>query len=432
MTRDREELIAYVRRHHAPVHGIALDLPPDDLEVLRDIVGRARIVGVGESWHYSHEILSVEHRIIRFLVEQLGFNAVIFEGSLPGSEYVDSYALGGAGTAATILRKFGQPMWLNVESVALINWIRSYNAAVPTAKKVRVFGMDPVYPAAAITSVLAYFNRVDPDRTIPHRALIARVEKGMRSIPVGSLVKSAVWGSTAVCDQLSTTEREQYRSSFADLVAALELNRAKYIFSSSITEYEWIHRQAIVVLQAYNVNSVRTRSLSEGNEARDFAFAENLFWLMAQLGPDTRAVIAAHNMHVAKEPFRSTVDGPPVNAQGTHLAKWMPHDYIAIGTAVGRGRIRGMENEFTGFAQYDADKRALVESSTDMALEELGQEYFLTKVPSNLKWTMEPHILRSHLDPQPQYTLARSFDALFYLDHIAKTEPPLFPDAAPG
>lgn len=46
-----------------------------DLEPLKEIVGDARVVGIGESAHRVHEPYQLRHRLLRFLVSELGFAA---------------------------------------------------------------------------------------------------------------------------------------------------------------------------------------------------------------------------------------------------------------------------------------------------------------------------------------------------------------------
>lgn len=48
----------------------------DDLEPLREVVGNARLVGLGETAHYSAEMTQLRDRITRLLVTELGFSAL--------------------------------------------------------------------------------------------------------------------------------------------------------------------------------------------------------------------------------------------------------------------------------------------------------------------------------------------------------------------
>jgi erythromycin esterase len=42
-------------------------------------VANAEVVGLGESTHAAHEQFAVMHRIVRFLVEEMGFRCVALE-----------------------------------------------------------------------------------------------------------------------------------------------------------------------------------------------------------------------------------------------------------------------------------------------------------------------------------------------------------------
>lgn len=49
----------------------------DDLEPLRDIIGEARVVAIGEGAHFVSEFASARIRLLRFLVERCGFTMLV-------------------------------------------------------------------------------------------------------------------------------------------------------------------------------------------------------------------------------------------------------------------------------------------------------------------------------------------------------------------
>src|SRR5687767_7578600 len=59
--------------------GISPTLPVADLEPLRGIVGDARFVALGESTHTSEGYYQAKARVIRFMIEHMGFRVVTFE-----------------------------------------------------------------------------------------------------------------------------------------------------------------------------------------------------------------------------------------------------------------------------------------------------------------------------------------------------------------
>src|SRR5215472_7727229 len=99
----RSAFVSWARQSARPLS--VTDPAPDDadLAVLADIVGDARVVGIGESWHRTHELLSLKSRLARYLVERLGFTAIVFTGSLPGSNRIDAYVAGADGDPAALL-----------------------------------------------------------------------------------------------------------------------------------------------------------------------------------------------------------------------------------------------------------------------------------------------------------------------------------------
>lgn len=80
-----------------------LDDDLDDLTSLADMVGDARIVALGENAHFVHEFYLARHRIVRFLVERLGFRAFCLESGLVEGFAVNDWVRGGAGDLDRLL-----------------------------------------------------------------------------------------------------------------------------------------------------------------------------------------------------------------------------------------------------------------------------------------------------------------------------------------
>src|SRR5215510_7894342 len=76
-----------------------------DLEPLRDIVGDARVVAIGESTHRIHEFYQIRHRLARFLMTRLGFTGFVMESGFPEGLSADRWVAGGPGDIDTILRR---------------------------------------------------------------------------------------------------------------------------------------------------------------------------------------------------------------------------------------------------------------------------------------------------------------------------------------
>lgn len=92
-----------LRRSAVPLSGLWPRLGFDDFRPLAAIIGEARVVGLGEAAHGAGEIFTVKHRLIEYLVVELGFTGVAFEASYAGCQPIDEYVRHGRGVAAEAL-----------------------------------------------------------------------------------------------------------------------------------------------------------------------------------------------------------------------------------------------------------------------------------------------------------------------------------------
>jgi erythromycin esterase len=413
----RATFLERARKTRSLVHSLDLDADIADLRPLDAIVGDARVVGIGESWHSAHELVSLRHRMVRYLVERRGFNLLIFEGSVAGAEMVDRYVKGGDGDPALVLRYFEQAMWLNRETAGFLVWLRTFNATRSLCDRVGVCGMDVAPPTAALTSITGYLKRVDPRYSIPAEELVDHFNASCHGMPLSSTTRAAIWGATEVFEKLGSSARMQVRAALATIASRLLEMRKTYETSSSVDELRWVTRHAVVAVQACDVLAARLKSPREANYLRDLAFSENVAWLLDHGHPKSKAVIFGHNIHMAKEAFRSFDSEQLVTSLGERLAKWYGRSYVAIGSSVGTGRLSATPGMVDVAAAANSRRESSLRS-IDAVLEELGENGFLLALPADLEWVNTPQSMRSHLEPTTDYTPAVAFDALAYVDSI--------------
>ena len=99
------EIAAWVEANALPFDGTHLSLPHTDIDFLRDLVGDARIVALGENTHGTRDFFEMKARILRFLVEEMGFNTFAIEATWPESLLVDRYVRTGEGDPAAAPRR---------------------------------------------------------------------------------------------------------------------------------------------------------------------------------------------------------------------------------------------------------------------------------------------------------------------------------------
>jgi CubicO group peptidase (beta-lactamase class C family) len=100
-----------------------------DLELLRHVVGDARIVALGEPTHGNREVFQLKHRMIHFLVTRMGFNIFALESPMAETFDLNAYVLTGRGDPAKALAGIYYWTWDTEEVLAVIEWIREYTGA---------------------------------------------------------------------------------------------------------------------------------------------------------------------------------------------------------------------------------------------------------------------------------------------------------------
>ncbi len=147
------DLASLLRDHVHPLTHVEPDSPLDDLTPLATIVGDATIVMLGEATHGTREFFQLKHRIVRYLVTNLGFTLFGIEASWPECTDINDYVVNGIGEAAQALAGQGFWTWDTEEVLSLIEWMRSYNSVTPHDRRVRFFGFDAVHAPLACTMV---------------------------------------------------------------------------------------------------------------------------------------------------------------------------------------------------------------------------------------------------------------------------------------
>jgi erythromycin esterase len=99
----------------------------DDLKPFRQLVKQARVVGLGECTHGSHEVFQMKHRLLTELVEQLDFTVFAIEADFAGAQLVNEYVQSGTGDSLSVLNALGYWTWYTDEVWQLIKWMKDYN-----------------------------------------------------------------------------------------------------------------------------------------------------------------------------------------------------------------------------------------------------------------------------------------------------------------
>jgi erythromycin esterase len=320
-------VVAWVRAHEIPLatveagHGLA------DLAPLRAIVGKARAVGLGEATHGTREIFQLKHRMLEYLVGEMGFTVLAIETGLPESFAIDDYVLGGPGDAASLLAA-ESPVWQAEELGDVVRWMRAWNRT--HARKVHFQGLDMRKGGVAARETLAYLERTD-------RAMLASpFVEALAPVADPALYPQIIRRPKPELAGLAAQARE--------LVAWLESQRARYVARSGAETWWRAVMQARALAQLFEwlaAGDTRARVL-----VRERAMADNALRALEHRGPGARAVVWAHNAHVSRNPEAE----PPM--MGVHLGARLGADYRAIGSVLGRGSYQAFDATARGLKDF--------------------------------------------------------------------------------
>ncbi|MFD9334485.1 erythromycin esterase family protein [Streptomyces sp. NPDC060028] len=400
----------------------------DDLRPLGRMVKDARVVGLGEATHSSHEFFTMKHRVFRYLVEEQGFRSFALEGSWSTGLRLNDYVLSGTGDPEQIMREEFQSsyvFWNTTEYLDLLHWMRAYNIQHP-GDPVQFMGDDFGYAGPELyDKVTAYVAKAHP-------ALLPRFTELYRGLRPETTPEAHM----AAYPQRPLAERKE----IADRTGrALELLKQQPPGAGSDTKaYDWALQHATAIDQtargyAFDYDDPRQAAQSMGY--RDLIMADNVDWWQKHTG--NKVVLAAHNAHVA---LRTPDPAHYPVMQGTHLRDKLGKNYVSIGSTFDQGSFNafGEDGRLRPFTVGPAKP-----GSNEYTLDKVRhRDYVLdlrTTPPAARSWlaTARPTWIIGGSYPgqngsEFQIALAQSHDIVIHLHRISAARFLTPPQPGPG
>lgn len=162
---------AWVKAHAIPIQSVKAETGFADLQPLKDGIGDARIVALGEATHGTREIYQLRHRLTEFLASEMGFSLIAIE-ALPESDRLNEYVLHGQGDPTTVLRD----NWVvgTGETLNTIEWMRRFNAS--GNRRLRFADLDPPSVRVGAQIVENFLRRVDAGHGTEARRIFEEVQ----------------------------------------------------------------------------------------------------------------------------------------------------------------------------------------------------------------------------------------------------------------
>lgn len=179
-----DPVIRWIQQHAIPLRTTTPGGSDADLVLLKQIVGTASIVGLGEETHGTHEFIEMKARLVEFLISNMDFTTLVMENDWGSSQLLDTYINGGPGNLKTIMTRSLFGSWQTQEYEQLFAWLRAYNANPAHPVKIHFLGMDlQAFDQDDFDMVENYVQKVDPQQS----TLVDNLYKPLIANGVGSL-----------------------------------------------------------------------------------------------------------------------------------------------------------------------------------------------------------------------------------------------------
>ncbi len=256
----------------------------------------ARIVLLGESSHGTSEFYRARAAISQRLIEKHGFNIVAVEADWPDAASVDRYVRHrpkregeGASDEDSPFQRFPVWMWRNREVETFIRWLRRRNHGIESEAMAGFYGLDLYNLGGSIRAVIDYLDDVDPTA-----ARLARERYGCLQ-PYSR--DPQLYGRLAISEGYARCER-----AVVQMLQELHSKRFAYAAEDG-DEYLDATANARLVKNAEAYYRAMYYGAADSWNLRDTHMFETLCQLLDAKGPDSKAIVWAHNSHIGNAAY---------------------------------------------------------------------------------------------------------------------------------
>jgi erythromycin esterase-like protein len=284
LTRQLGELI---RRSAEPLP----DIDDDSFGAFFDRFGEARVVLLGEASHGTSEFYRARAAISKRLIAHHGFNIVGIEADWPDAATIDRYIRhrGKREGEQAAFERFPTWMWRNREFDSFIRWIRRHNSGRAYEEMAGVYGLDLYNMNASMRAVIDFLEKEDPEAAAVARKRYGCLEPWAEN--------PARYGAVAMSEGYARCE--------APVMQMMrELMQRNFDCLSEECD-EWLDAaaNARLVKNAEAYYRVMYHGAAESWNLRDTHMFETLLQLLDSKGPQSKAIVWAHNSHIGNAAF---------------------------------------------------------------------------------------------------------------------------------
>jgi protein-L-isoaspartate(D-aspartate) O-methyltransferase len=264
------------------------DLDDPTFAAFVDRFAEARVVMLGEASHGTSEFYRARAAISRRLIERHGFDIVAVEADWPDAATVDRYVRHRERPAEDepAFRRFPTWMWRNTDVDAFTRWLRGHNRDRAPPDMAGFYGLDLYNLNGSIRAVIDYLDDVDPGA-----ATVARERYGCL-MPWSR--DPAAYGRMAL-----TEGHAQCEQPVIEILRELLAKRLEYGGGREDREdFLDAAQNARLVRDAEAYYRAMYQGPAESWNLRDTHMFETLCHLLDARGPQSKAIVWAHNSHI--------------------------------------------------------------------------------------------------------------------------------------
>lgn len=297
----------------------AIDLSDkSNLDKLFEKIGDSRIVMLGEASHGTHEYYTWRSYITKKLISEKNFNFIAVEGDWPDCYNINKFIKGQCAPGTQIrdiLKNFDRwPtwMWANWEIAALSEWLFTYNEK--RHKKVGFYGLDVYSLWESLEAIRRYLEQHEPES-------LKKATETFRCFEPYKGDETSYAYATRIVPELCEEKVLELLQEIQRRLPQYQL-KEENIFSAE--------QNAVIAVNAEKYYRAMIRSNEDSWNIRDSHMQETLERLLNFHGPDSKAIVWAHNTHVGDASATDMADEGTYNI-GELARKALPGETFLVG-----------------------------------------------------------------------------------------------------
>ena len=306
-----------------------------DFGALLERIGDARLVLIGEASHGTSEFYRVRAELSKALITERGFRFVAAEADWPDAQAVNRWVqdqppVVDRSDRPPPFQRFPTWMWRNHEMLGFVEWLRAFDSKTRGERPPVAFhGLDLYSLFTSIQAVLTFLDRVDPEA--------ARSARRRYACLTPWEADPAAYGGAVLRGRYRVCEREAVA-----MLQDLMKRRVDYAVRDGEAVFEAV-QNARLVSNAERYYRAMYYGSNESWNLRDRHMFETLEALLEFHGPDSKAVVWAHNSHLGDATATEMGTGGQLNLGQLCREKFGDAAYL-IGFGTDHGTVAAAAN----------------------------------------------------------------------------------------